>query len=271
MKKRARTISGQKEQVSKPEKKKLASTRYGRSIAHTAKKMVPQELSLHNVEAMDAKKLKIYLAAGADVHEVMDGKTPLHRFVRARYSDGIQKLLLYGASLVDFNAEGDSPLHISARTLPDIAKLLLTSPQGSPSQSTQEIEVWKMSIIYFSLVCKQLGVPKDIRLIICKQMMPEPNQLINWVPLPKLPYFLAFYSEQEKRRMLESLVRRHIVDIFQALRTKNGKPQTPYQVALTRVGRMGMFVPPVHLLDKNNSSSLQPEIRANYARLLGLL
>lgn len=273
MHKRARTTSLEKsEQVKKPEKKRsTATTRYGRSVASTPKKMAPQELSLHHVDPLDTIKLKLYLAAGADVHEVVDGETPLHRFVRARASAGIQKLLLYGASLGDLTEkEGESALHMSARMLPDISKLLLTTPQGSPCKVTQQLETWQKSLLCFSCVLHRLGVPKDVRLIICQQMMPEPNQLINWVPLPMLPYYLNFYSEKERRHMLELFVRRHIVDTFQALRVQNRKHQTPYQVALSRVGLMGMFVPPVHLLDKNNSSALHPEIRTNYARLLDI-
>lgn len=271
MQKRPRTTKG--EQIKKPEKKRSTTTtpiRYSQAVARMATRTVPLELSLHHVESMDPKKLKMYLAAGVDVHEVVNGETPLHKFVRARNNDGIQKLLLYGASIAVANGDGDSSLHMSARTLPDIARLLLTSPQGSPSHVTPEIEVWKKSLICFSCVLNRLSVPRDVRLIICKQMTPEPHQLIKWVPLHAMPFYLNFYSEQEKRRILDLLVKRHVVDIFQALRTQNRNYQTPFQVALTYVGRMGIFFPPVHILDRNHSGRLQPEIRANYAKLLGL-
>lgn len=195
--------------------------------------------------------------------------TPLHHAVTVCNTDNIKHLLLQGAQLTHVDANNDTPLHLAAYATAAEVGCLLMSPQGGPSEITKEMHTWKESLYLFVYALKKRNFPREIRLKICKLMLPESNQLISWVPLSSLAFYMQFYSEQEKAHMLELLMRRHIADTFSALDMKNSKGQTPYQLAKKLHGQMRVNPVPVHSLSKHSLVSFKPTIQERYKNLLG--
>lgn len=117
---------------------------------------------------------------------------------------------------------------------------------------------------------KKESFPRDIRLMICKKMLPELNQLIEWCPQHYLPHFIKLYPHAQQEKCSELLIKRHIADLYYVLDMHNMKNQTPCEIAKSCIGRMGIFVPPVQLLNRNNIGDIKPIITRNYKKLLGI-
>lgn len=146
-----RTASQKKDRLKKSSKKRNKSEARNVFIMPHA----PDVPSLHDEQALQVSMLSSMIKAGADLHEIQDGHTPLHRFVQAGNTDCIAALLAHGALQSYCNMQGEIPLHDAAKRPMHVAHALLTSPQGSPTHITQKMRDWQETLILFSYALKK--------------------------------------------------------------------------------------------------------------------
>lgn len=226
---------------------------------------------MHGAARLRAHEIQQLLDQGADVNEAHKGETPLYRFIEARNLDGIEKLLLYGASVTHKDSYGETPLHRAGRNNSHLATLLITSPQGSPAKFTDEMHEWsKGNAFSYWLMKSHFKVPKDVCLIICKLMIPSLRKLVAMIPFYKLPLYLDRYPVEERKEVVDALVKKHIADLSFHLDVKNNKNKTPQEVALAYGNRMLPFALPISVFNKVLIGQHKPTITANYAKLLGI-
>lgn len=270
MKKRGRHTSHFNRNKDNPSKKHGHTTGHSKDL--TKKNEAAQRApSLHGAAGLRSHEIQQMLDQGADVNETRGGQTPLYRFIEARNLDGIVMLLLYGASVTHKDNYGETPLHNAGRNNSHLATLLITSPQGNPTKITDEMRNWCNGNAYsYWMMRKQFGIPRDICLLICKFMIPSLKKLVAMIPFNKLPAYLDRYSAEEKKVVLDALVKRHIADLCFNLGVKNNRNRTPQGEAILYGNSMLPFAPPISTFNKDLISQHKPTITANYAKLLGI-
>ena len=198
------------------------------------------------------------------------------------------KILLFGgAKLSTTNRLGNdtiNPLHLAAnRGTYAMVETLLCSPQGSPSVSSSTYNDRTTQQEMFTFLCcmhrnkKTLPeIPADVRRTIYKFVFPDPETLIDLVPLQQILKYIKFLG---KTTLVNALTKRHIKLLEKVMNTYSvdhrrfvTEEQLPHQFprlsSLNGIDLLKDEKAVRRALDPANLEEHRETIEANYIKLL---
>ncbi len=173
----------------------------------------------------DVLAIAKYLRIGANPERTHGGKTPLQCSIESNKPESAKVLLFGGAKLTTthrFGYKNITTLHLVANHgTHEMTEALLHSPQGSPSFYSSKYNLKKIERSMFTFLCcmhrnkKTLPtIPADVRRSIYRFVLPDPEMLIDLVPLQQILKYRKFLG---KTTLVNALTKRHIELLYKVM------------------------------------------------------